>query len=243
VTDPALLAQDAIYAGLDALLSTIDLDLCAYLHLSSAAGPQLFLRRPDLTTLDASEAFTLFNSLRDALEHGGSEIPGFHALLLVSSGSSSRGLHAVGRRDAKLTDAERTIVEALCRATSGVAHALEPASEQRLEPARVGVEISGASVTATVEVARADGVATGRAEARSAQQAVAAAALEAFGGGISLAEVNEVAMAGDRAAVVLVEGRGARRIGSALCQPGGDPLFAFAVAALEAASRIPTGRR
>lgn len=242
MNDPGVVAQEAIYAGLDAMLSTLDLDLCAYLHVPSESGPQLFLRRPDLGHLPATEAFTLFSALRDALERAAHEIPGYNAVLVPSSGPASRGLHAVGRREGKLDDDERRTVEALCRATAAVAHTLER-GEQRIEPTRVGVEIVSGVVTAHVELTRSGAPVTGRAEGHTAHAAVAAAALDAFGGGYAVADVTEADLADERAAVVLVEGGGARRIGSARCQPGGDPLFAVAVAAIEAASRIPTMAR
>jgi hypothetical protein len=239
VTDPGVAAQEAIYAGLDALLSMMELDLCAYLHVPGDGGPQLFLRRPDLGHLPATEAFTLFSALRDALDRGASDVPGYNAVLIQSSGPGSRGLHAMGRREGKLDDEERRTVEALCRATASVAHALEP-SENRVEPLRVAVEMDSGVVTAHVELLRNGDQIAGRAEGATAHLAVAAAALDAYGGGFAVADVAEVGVADDRAAVVLVEGAGARRVSAVLCTPGRDPLFAVAQAAIEAASRVPT---
>lgn len=237
--DPQQAAQDALYAGLDALLATVPLDLCAYLHLPSAAGPQLFLRRPDLGTLEAGDAFTLFTALRDAVNAEHPEIPGYFAVFVPSAGPGSRGLHAFGRRDGKLDDRERATAEAICRATGTVAHALEPGTE-RVEPHRVAVEIRGDLVSAEVEVLAGDNRLLGRAEQDTPHEAVASAALDALGTGYSLAAARAVDLADEKAAVVLIEGAGARRLGSVLYRPDGDPLFAFAAAALEAAERVPT---
>lgn len=236
IADPGQAAQEAIYAGLDALLAVVPLDLCAYLHLPTTSGPQLYLRRPDLGALDAGEAFTLFTALRDSVNDEQPEIPGFFAVFLPTAGPASRGLHAVGRRDGKLDDHERITAEAICRATAAVAHAIEPGSE-RVEPHRVTVEIKGDLVSAEVEVLAGPERLRGSADHHTAHEAVAAAALDALGTGYSLVSARSVDLAEERAAVVLVEGAGTHRLGSILYRPDGDPLFAFAAAALEAADR------
>ncbi len=238
MNDPGMLSQEAIYAGMDAVLAAVPVDLCAYLHLPVAAGPQLFLRRPELSALDPSTAFQLFTSLRDAAEHGDTDVPGFYVTFVRSAGPSSRGLHAVGRRDGKLDDTERAVVEAVCTATAKVAHALAP-EERTMEPVRVSVEIAGESVKAEVEVLLDGRPSTGRANHDTAHEAVAAAALGALGTGLALSHAKAVELDDDRVAIVLVEGAGARRLGAALYPSTGDPLVAFAGAALEAAARFP----
>lgn len=244
VTDPGLVAQEAIYAGLDAMLAAVPLDLCAYLHLPASSGPQLFLRSPDLGTLDPATAFTLFTSLRDAVDREAPQVPGFHAVFVPSTGSASRGLHAVGRRDGALalTAEERGIAEALCRATATIAHMLEPA-QQAIEPVRVAVEIQGETIRGEVEVVAAGERFTGKAERNTAHDAVAAAALEAIGGSSALTAAQSVEIAGDHAALVVVESGGTQHVGSALYEPGADPLYAFALAAIQAADRIPRPAR
>lgn len=241
IADPQAASQEAIYAGLDALLSAVPLDLCAYLHLPASSGPQLFLRRPDLGGMDASAAFTLFGALRDAAASETPEIPGYHTAFIPSAGPASRGLHAIGRRDEKLDDHERAIAEALCRASATLAHAME-SSQKRFEPARVAVEITGDVVTANVEVLAGDERWSGRAERATAHEAVSAAVLDAVRPDVSLSAARPVDIGDGKAAVVLVEGAGTQRLGSALYQLDGDPLFAFAVAALEAAERVPSLR-
>lgn len=240
--DPQAAAQEAIYAGLDALLSVVPLDLCAYLHLPSHGGPQLYLRRPDLSSLDSSAAFTLFGALRDAAASEQPEIPGYNAVFVATAGAGSRGLHAIGRRDAKLDDHERGVADALCRATAAVAHAME-STQKRFEPARVGVEITGDIVVATAEVYAGDERWSGRAERPTPHEAVCAAVLDAVRPDVALTAAKPVDVGDGKAAVVLVEGAGAQRLGSALYQPDGDPLFAFAVATLEAAEQVPAQRR
>jgi len=217
------------------------LDLAAYLHIPANAGPQLFLRKPDLGGLEASAAFTLFTSLRDALDQDLHEIPGYHALLLPSAGPGSRGLHAAGRRDEKLSDDEQRQVEALARATSFIAHALEP-SEPGFGIDRVAVEIIGGVVKVEVDVRSNDGMRTGIAEGEDAEEAVALAALRAIGTGATPIETRAIEMRDERAAAVLVEREGVRRIATAMAPHGRDPLFAFAVAAVEAASALAPPR-
>ena len=239
--DTQAASQQAIYAGLDALLSVVQLDLCAYLHLPSSSGPQLYLRRPDLSALDSSAAFNLFGALRDAAASDQPDIPGYNTVFVASSGPGSRGLHAIGRRDEKLDEHERAIIEALCRATAAVAHTME-SSQKRFEPARVAVEITGDIVSAHVEVTSGDERWSGRAERPTAHEAVCAAVLDAVRPEVSLSAARPVDVGDGKAAVVLVEGASTQRLGSALYQADGDPLFAFAVAALEAAERVPTPR-
>ena len=73
--DAGLIVQDVVYAGLEAMRAAVPLDLCAYLHATDDQGPQLFLGAPDLASIEPTEAFSLFNALRDALHdpHEGDE--------------------------------------------------------------------------------------------------------------------------------------------------------------------------
>src|SRR3954466_12751720 len=94
-TELGVLVQRVAYAGLDALRAALDLDLCAYLHTTTDAGPQLYLRAPDLSKLDATDAFNLFTVLRDTLdsqvtETAVADITGFEAIAIVTSGVRSR---------------------------------------------------------------------------------------------------------------------------------------------------------
>src|SRR3954467_13874518 len=99
-----VLVQGVAYAGPDALRAAIPLDLCAYLHTTADAGPQLYLRAPDLSAMDATEAFNLFSALRDTLDNQETEgattlIGGFQSFTVVTSGVRSRGLFVVGRTE------------------------------------------------------------------------------------------------------------------------------------------------
>lgn len=133
-TDPAdvsLAMQKIVYAGLDLLVATIPLDLCAYVHEPAGAGPQLYVRAPRLGAMEAETAFRLFAELRDALGTApdGSEIrvSGYHARGLFSAGAASRGLHAVGRSGGGLSGEESAAAFRACRAIAAACHALEPA--------------------------------------------------------------------------------------------------------------------
>src|SRR3954462_10654640 len=92
-----LLVQQVAYAGLDALRAALPLDLCAYLHTTADAGPQLYLRAPDLSQLEATDAFNLFSALRDTLDRQDTEgatttVNGFQSFTVVTTGVRSRGL-------------------------------------------------------------------------------------------------------------------------------------------------------
>lgn len=130
--------QELIYAGLDALRSSRSgIELVAYLHSSGESGPQLFLAAPTLGSMRPNQAFDLFSALRDALERPGdngdeatAELGGFHALTVATSGTMSRGLHAVGRRGAPLTAEDREILVPLARMLGKVNHRLEEATHR-----------------------------------------------------------------------------------------------------------------
>src|SRR5688572_5351570 len=143
-TELGVLVQRVAYAGLDALRAALPLDLCAYLHTTTDAGPQLYLRAPDLSNMEASAAFTLFSALRDTLdgqtiEQGAVEVTGFDAFAVVTEGLRSRGLFVVGRREESLETREQELVTSLCRAVGSVAHALTDAGLMDADPTPVRV--------------------------------------------------------------------------------------------------------
>lgn len=144
-----LSVQELIYAGLEALEAAVALDLCAYLHVSGDFGPQLFLSAPALSSLDPAQAFELFCALRDALDWAALQaedvgervvdLAGFSAVTVATTGSGSRGLHAVGRRGRPLMDQERAVTGRLARALGTACHRLEAAAaaaggSSRVEP-------------------------------------------------------------------------------------------------------------
>src|SRR5437764_3812711 len=103
-TELGVLVQRVAYAGLDGLRAAIPLDLCAYLHTTADAGPQLYLRAPDLSKMDATSAFSLFSAVRDTLDNQETEgaitpISGFESFTVVTQGLRSRRLFVVGLRD------------------------------------------------------------------------------------------------------------------------------------------------
>jgi hypothetical protein len=245
--ETGLVIQDLVYGGLEALTTTMPLDLCAYLHSAGDLGPQLYLTTPTLAQMDATEAFNLFSALRDALldEHDGDEtilLGGYLALAVTTRGRSSRGLHVIGRRDASLEDTERELAVKLCRAFGRGAHTLEGVPERVAgdsAPARVAVELVGDMTRAEVAVHLAGEVRTGTAEAQSAPRAVALAVIDAVDQSLKLGEAIEGEIASERAVLVLMaDERGRSALGAALCGAGADPLQATAAAALDAASRL-----
>ena len=246
-TEAGLVIQDLVYAGLDALGTTMSLDLCAYLHAAGDLGPQLYLSRPSLAEMDATEAFNLFSALRDTLEdeHDGDEIillGGYLALAVTTRGRHSRGLHVIGRRDLSLEEPERELSVKLCRSFGRATHALESAPDRPrvvASPARVAVELVGDLTRAEVAVPIGGEVRTGTAEAPSAPRAVALAVIDAVDQSLKLGEAIEGEIGTERAVLVLLsDERGRTVLGASLCGTGSDPLQATASATLDAASRL-----
>jgi hypothetical protein len=137
-----LSVQDVIYAGLDALLAVAPLDLCAYLHLAETTGPQLFLGAPALSSIDGQRAFDVFSELRDELDRPlwtddsaadrvaeSMTIAGFHALVVVTFGAHSRGVHAFGLVRGELAPATRDASIHLANALGVATHRLQSATE------------------------------------------------------------------------------------------------------------------
>ena len=244
--EPGLLVQDMVYAGLDALRAVVPLDLCAYLHASSGFGPQLYLRAPDLSSMDATQAFDLFTTLRDALDDDRTgerpfEVAGFDAMAILTSGAASRGLYVVGRREQPLDETERAIVGRLCAAVGAACHALEGGNRPPVEgsPLRVAVEVIEGTARAEVVVPVTGGLRQGKGQAPSPTEAVAHATLEAADAAYKLGEVTEGEISGERLVIVLVrDDNGNATVGAALA--GADHLHATALATLEAAERLRT---
>jgi hypothetical protein len=240
--DLGLVIQDVIYAGLDALLAAIPLELCAYLHLAEGAGPQLYLRTPDLSSMDANECFALFGALRDALDANEPndrplEVRGFHAISMNSPGTRSRGLHVVGRRTAALDEHERNLAGRLSGAIAAATHSLEAIGPSSEETAlRLSVEVVEGGPQADISLEAGGETRTGRGSAESPFEAVALAVLDAFTDDYELVHAGLQEATGERVALVIVRDPGGDRgLGAAL---GQDPLQATATAALEAVRRL-----
>ncbi|HEX2850619.1 MAG TPA: hypothetical protein VHN98_08700, partial [Acidimicrobiales bacterium] len=213
MTEQSLVVQTLAYAALDALRLAIPLDLCAYLHEADGAGPQLYLRAPDLSSLDASKAFDLFTALRDALDRITDDdaptttVAGFRASAVVTRGTASRGLFVLGRRETALDPREAAAAEEIGRAMGDACHTIEAAGDSRSgtpEPRSVGVQVTDGVVRATVTLATRTGRVEGRGEARATGDAVAGAVLDAVAPDVKLADVTEGTVAGERIVLVLV---------------------------------------
>jgi hypothetical protein len=246
--ESGLVIQELVYSGLDAITSVIQLDFAAYLHAAGDLGPQLYLTKPTLADMDATEAFNLFSALRDTLldDHDGDDtilLGGYLAIAVSTRGRYSRGLHVIGRKDVSLDEQERELALKLCRSFGRTAHTLETASDHpktsSSAPARVAVEMVGDMTRAEVAVPLQGEIRTGSAEAPSAPRAVALAVIDAVDQSLKLGEAIEGEIAAERAVLVLLtDERGRSSLGSALCGAGSDPLQATAAAALDAAARL-----
>jgi len=246
-TETGLVIQDLVYGGLEAIGAAMPLDLGAYLHAAGELGPQLYLSRPTLAEMDATEAFNLFSALRDTLldDHEGDEtllLGGYLAVAVSTRGKYSRGLHVIGRREGTFEEHERTLAAKLCRSFGRAAHTLEIASDRPRTapgPVRVTVELLGDVTRAEVAVPLNGEIRTGSAEAPSAPRAVALAVIDAVDQSLKLGEAIEGEIGSERAVLVLLaDERGRTALGASLCGAGSDPLQATAAAAIDAASRL-----
>ena len=250
MSDPGLLVQTLVYAGLEALRAVAPLDLAAYLHEPAGQGPQLFMGTPSLASIEPTEAFNLFSALRDAMqtEHDGEpiSIAGYNGIAITTRGSSSRGLHVLGRRDAAFDEAPK--LAEIARTFGSLAHEIEimqPVKPVERAPAatpvRVAVEMIEDRAHAEVAVSLGSEFRTGTADAPSAARAVALAAVETIDAGCKVIDAGEGLIGGARAVLVLVEdGQGRRGLGASIVDENGDALRATAAAALDAASHLQT---
>ena len=247
-TETGLAVQEVAYAGLDALRGAVDLDLCAYLHAVPGLGPQLYLRAPDLSTMDAAQAFDLFSALRDALTD---TTPGvrdlrvttFHAVAVHTTGPTSQGLFVAGRRNEPLHTVARNLVASLCQAIGVACHAVEdavrpaPAGPSDRQPVRVAAEVDDSVARAEVVVRAGGETLEGRAEGSTTTTAVAEATLTAIGADLKIGDVTDGEVAGERVVIALVhDGEGRSAVAAAL--GGTDPMTATVVAVLDAAARL-----
>jgi hypothetical protein len=250
-SDPGLMLQDIVYAGLEAMRIAIPLDLCAYLHAAEDQGPQLFLGTPDLASVDPTEAFSLFSALRDALQdpHEGDEtmlLGGYLAVAVSSEGPRSRGLHVVGRKESPFEDPERDVIARLSGSLGAIVHSLEQphvASGRRDvagAPIRVAVEMLSDRARAEVSAPFGDEIRTGTGEAATAPRAVALAVIDAVDASFKLRDTVEGEIGGERVVLVLLsDPSDVVSLGAALIdQAASDALRATAAAALEAAQRL-----
>jgi hypothetical protein len=230
--------QTLAYAGLDAVLAVHSLDLCAYLHVGSELGPQLYLRRPTLGALDPAEAFSLFGALRDLLDEPGDgplTVAGFEAVAIASRGPASRGLWVAGTKDRPLDPAARRASSELGRAMMLLCHEAERVNTGAQEPSivRVSTETTAEGVRAEVAVLTPTGEQVGRGEAGAPLAAVAWASLAAVDPSVKLLAAEEDVIDQTRVVLVLLrDGNGRTTVGSALVES--DPLRAAAMATLTA---------
>ncbi len=225
----------------------MSLDLCAYLHAAGDLGPQLYLSRPSLAEMDATEAFNLFSALRDTLEdeHDGDEIillGGYLALAVTTRGRHSRGLHVIGRRDLSLEEPERELSVKLCRSFGRATHTLESAPDR---PRIVAVARARGRRARRRPHPRRGGRPDRRGGShRNRGGSLRAARRRARGHRRGRSELE--ARRGDRgrdrdrarrARAALRRAR-SQRPRRSLCGTGSDPLQATATATLDAASRL-----
>ena len=242
--ESGIAVQDLAYAGLDALRAMVPLDLCAYLHVSATIGPQLYLRAPDLSALNPTEAFDLFSSLRDILATaepgvGRAEVTSFQSVTVLTAGHASRSLFVFGRIEEPLTDDEQNLAAGLCRAVGIAAHAVEASTTPTIEGGPLKVSVATVEGVARAEVVFpiAGELVTGVGEGTSPTDAVAQATLEAIDRQLKLVHAGEGEIGGERVMVVLVRD-GEDRLMSGSAVSGADSLHATAQATADAAAKL-----
>jgi hypothetical protein len=244
MTERALIQQRVVYAGLDALRLVLAPDLCACLYDGAGQSPQLYLRTPELSTLTATEAFTLFGGLRDLLElrdlsEAGGTVAGYTAITRATSGEASRAVWAVGRWDGDFDAYQEEVADGLIKASGAVAHAIDEAAapDEATGAIRIALDAQGERSHAEVWVPVAGSVHSASAEGPSPTSAVANATLATVNPALKLGSVAEDVIDGERAVLVLVrDANGNVGLGSALC--GEDLLRAVAMAAYRAARAV-----
>ena len=226
---PALLAvQSVAYAGLDALLSVMPLDLCAYLHVGEELGPQLYLRRPMLAELDPSDAFRLFSTLRDRLdgvEDGvvQARVDTFESMVAVTSGPRSRGLWVAGRRDGELDSSESTLATNLAQSIMRVCHLAESTTRSSVAATvvRVAVDTTDTGAHAEVALDHPGGISVGAGTGATPIVAVAWATLDALDASLKLVAAAEDGIDQSRAVLALIrDDQGRSAVGAALSDDG-----------------------
>lgn len=241
---PELAVQTVAYAGLDALLTVRPFDLCAYLHVGEQLGPQLYLRRPTLASLDPADAFRLFSALRDQLEEAPGEesritLEDFDSLVVPSAGPHSRGLWVVGTRGAPLTADDAGVASSVAGGVMVVCHLAETALVRHAPPSvrHVAVETRSSGVHATVTLDHEGEQRVGNADATAPLMAVASATLHALDPSLKVGAAAEDTIGTERAVLVLVhDAAGRAAVGAALV--AGDAMSSGATAALSAAARL-----
>lgn len=233
-----------MYSGLDLLRSGMQLDLCAYLHSVPEVGPQLYLRAPDLSSMEPSEAFAVFAQLRDTLEGQHEEVGHFAAgayegVSIKTTGVRSKGLHVVGRRDGSLTEQQRDVAARVCRAVASVVHVVEGfgGKAPQASPARVNVEVIEGRARAEVSIAAPQGLRNGSAEGSEPVRAVANAVVAALEVDAKVIDAIEGDVGDERVILVLLTGPfDQRAVGASLSAR--DLLHATATATLDAVTRL-----
>lgn len=241
---PVLLAvQTAAYAGLDALLTVMPLDLCAYLHVGEELGPQLYLRRPMLADLDPADAFRLFTTLRDQIDGEDDavsrRVDQFDAVIAVSTGARSRGLWVAGRRDRELDPDESTTARNLGQSIMSICHLAETTTTSPfgITVLRVAVDSTEAGATAEVALDNGAGVVIGEGTAATPIAAVAWATLDALDPTVKLVAADEDAIEESLAVLAMIrDDHGVASVGAALSD--GGSLRAAAEATLAAVTSL-----
>jgi hypothetical protein len=241
LTERALVLQRVVYAGLDALRLVLAPDLCACLHAGATESPQLYLRSPDLSSLSATEAFTLFSGLRDLLEADepattGRTVAGYTAVVRATSGQASRAVWAIGRWDGSFDPYQEEVAVELINGVGAVAHALDDAAapEEAGNTIRVAVDSQGDRTHAQVWIPVGGSVQSASSDGPSPTIAVAQATRATVNPALKLGNVAEDVIDGERAVLVLVRDvNGRAALGCALC--GEDSVRAVAQAAVRAA--------
>ena len=235
--------EEVARAGLAAVHTAVELDLCAYLHVAEGAGPRLFLRDPTLESLAPTDAFELLTALKrllDAHAAGPASIARYTGVAVTSEGAWSRGLHAAGRLGRPVGDDEAATLVRLFAALGDACHAAETAAAAvPVRPVRVLVDVGADEARADVWLPSSGAERRGSARARSPVLAVAGATVDALGARhLQLVHVSERFVGGVSITVAVLRADDGRDVVGAVVR-GDDPMHAAAGATLEAVRQAP----
>jgi hypothetical protein len=244
VSATRLLLQRLLYAGLDAIQASVPVELAACLHRVGDEEAQLYVRAPELTTLNLAQTVEITAALREIGEHpelqeATLEVGGYEARALVTGDARAITIWIFGRRGEPIADDDLDLIDNVVVAVGGVAASMaETDFAERWDGIiRLSVDAAEELPRAEVAVAGPKTVTTGVASGASTAEAVANAIILAVNPSLHLAGISDVEVDGADAVVVMLRnsaGRGAT--GSALA--GANPLHAVGHATLEAARAL-----
>jgi hypothetical protein len=128
-TEHQALLDSVIDAGLSAVLAAVPVDFCGYLHVSVGSGPLLRMRnRHKLPS--SHTVFQILEATKPLLDHPAPStahlvLDDIEVLAVITSGTRSRGVHVLARRNDPFERDEIATGKALCLGLATAIHAID----------------------------------------------------------------------------------------------------------------------